>query len=248
MKEKLKSNTDGPDSLVIRNARVKQKKIIVLSIPNSVTEEDFTSGILQELEIKPQDREVANIKLLRRRNAKGENYHQPVLLPEQLADILLKRKWAITGARECRINAFIHIMRCNRCLRFDHTAAECQGSQRCMKCAGKHQHTECTASHPHCYACTKYNELNGTFVQAHKDTSHEATSGSCWVYRTLLRVRQLQLGTGSRVNSGNEVINGQVDYKTVKGKDVIVRLPYHDHLQRCKHYADRQFMSSSTVI
>lgn len=46
--------------------------------------------------------------------------HQPLLLPETLADELLKMGTICLGLRECPVKVFISVTRCHKCLLYDH--------------------------------------------------------------------------------------------------------------------------------
>lgn len=119
----------------------------------------------------------------------GVRKHQPVLLPEPLADHLLRAKTVCLGLKDCPVKPFISGTRCHKCLEYDHVAAYCKGTQRCTVCSGEHLYSECNKQRPRCYACTKYNEVNKSWLRTSKDKEHPANSGVCWVRLQLLQVR-----------------------------------------------------------
>lgn len=122
--------------------------------------------------------------------AKNEKKHIPVTLPEPLTDHLFKKKTVCLGFKECSVKDFVTIQRCHRCLGFDHVAAQCGNTQGCSICAGEHSYKDCNSKRKECAMCIFYNSANRRWRRAHKPTDHSVHSGHCWVYNTLLQIRQ----------------------------------------------------------
>lgn len=68
-----------------------------------------------------------------------------------------------------------------------------------------------------------------------KSADHLSNSGCCWVYQTLLRIRQLQTKSGINLTSGYQIINMRVAIATYWGKDRIEYLSEHEQNKRQKH-------------
>lgn len=222
IKETISKNQEASAAVKVRMGNIKKKKIMIFHIPETVSEEQITQKIKKTLGLGPQTSGEA-VNLHRRVAARGDKVHQPVLLPEPLADHLLRARTICLGLRECPIKEFISVTRCHKCLEYDHVAAQCRNGQRCTNCAGDHASTDCTKQRPRCFACTRYNEINKSWLRTQKDTEHPANSSACWYRNHLLRVRQLQSERGMAPASALEVLRGRVSINYyLNGKDKLI--------------------------
>lgn len=238
IKQKIDSNPQAREAIKIKTASIRKKKVMIFNIPEFVTEEQIKQKLKKTLGLGPQSSED-EVTPLRQMAARNGMKHQPVLLPEPLADHLLKAGTVCLGFKDCPIKAFVSVTRCHKCLEFDHVAAQCKGPQRCTICAGEHLYSECRKSRPCCYVCTRYNEENSRWRTSQRSTDHQANSSSCWVHRTLLRIRQIQMEKGMSLTTGYQVIHGRVSISTFGGKDRIEFMTHNDHVRRQKDKEQR---------
>lgn len=217
----------------VTTADVKKKSIIIFKIPEYVKEEQVKQKIVNELQL---DRRGGNeaVTLLRLVRSRGGWKNQQVLLPELLADRLLRARSVCLGLRECPIRTFVKVTRCHRCLEFDHIAANCDGTQRCSICAGPHLYTECKSPHRRCHACSRYNEENRGWAVSYRNTNHQANSPECRTYQSLFRIRQIQSESGMAQATGHDVITGRVKITSTGGVERVTWLPRHDQQVRKK--------------
>lgn len=219
IKDQLRRDEEASEALQVKTASIRRKKIIIFNVPETATEEHITQRIKSTLGLGRESSEDT-VTLHRPVGIRDGRKHQPVLLPEPLADHLLKARSICLGLRECPIKTFIGVTRCHRCLEFDHVAAKCGGTQRCTLCSGDHAYTECTSSRRCCYACSRYNIENIAWLRVPKNTEHAANSSACTVRRVLLRARQLQSERGvATLVTGEDVIKGRVSVVTFGNKD-----------------------------
>lgn len=227
LKEKITVNEEASAAVKVTSASIRRKKVIIFNVPRTTTEEEIKKRLKKTLGLGPQHREDL-VMLHRQVGVRDAAAHQPVLLPEPLADYLLKQKTICLGFRDCPIKAFISVTRCHKCLDYDHVAANCRESQRCTKCSGLHKYTECTARKKCCMACLKYNEATRRWQNSERKMDHEANSAECKTRYHLLRVRQLQSERGMALATFDDIISGRVSLATFGGKDKIVTRTRHD--------------------
>lgn len=235
IKEKITQNEEASAEVSIKTATIRRKKIIIFNIPENITEEQITQKIRRTLQLPTLKNEA--IQQLKALKTKEGRKHQPLLLPETLADELLKMRTICLGLRECPVKVFISVTRCHRCLLYDHLATNCKGTQRCTICSGTHNYTECRSksSKKCCYACTLYNEENKDWLRVKRDTDHASNSSQCHTRRVLMRARQLQEERGQARPTGWDVISGRVTVTTWLGKDRVETRTRQDLVNKQKY-------------
>lgn len=223
LKRTLLEDEETKVSLQVKEAGLKKKKVMIFSIPEDVTPEQIGKKLVNTLGITGPEYTDNIIQIGTYRNGRGGLNHCPVLLPEPLANALLKRRTVCLGLKNCPVRNFVQITRCHRCMGLDHIAANCELPQRCSICSGEHSYRECMGRRENCALCEQYNTNNRQFQNTPRDTAHAANSGSCWVYNTLLKIRQIEMDQGKKtLTKGVEVLKGTKTIVSYSGRTKIL--------------------------
>lgn len=231
LKTTLTADENASTTLDIREASLKKKKLMIFNIPEQITHQDIKLKLVKLLGIFGNSFDSNLVQLSTFRQGRSRHNHCPVTLPEALASHLLQKKVICLGMKNCPVKNFITIIRCHRCQGLDHMANECPNNMRCSICSGEHSYQQCPGKRECCALCVAYNTQ--ARPTAPKDTQHTVNSGSCWVYGTLLQIRQIEMDLGKKnLTKGIEVVKGQVTIRTF-GKTVsIFRTGKNDETQK----------------
>lgn len=223
LKRTLQNDEEAKMTLQVKEAGLRKKKVMIFSIPERVTPDQIGNKLATTLGITGPNYTDNIIQIGTIIYGREGLLHCPVLLPEPLANALLKRRSVCLGMKNCPVRNFVQVTRCHRCMGLDHIAVNCTSEQRCSICSGEHSYKDCTGRRENCLLCEKYNENNRQFQNTPRDTAHAANSGSCWVYNTLLKIRQIEMDEGKRtLTKGIEVLNGLKTIVNYTGKPKIL--------------------------
>ncbi|GFV78751.1 hypothetical protein TNCV_2920111 [Trichonephila clavipes] len=118
--------------------------VLLKNLPNEISDHDVLQLLKDqnpELEEKIQFWEETKIRFTLK---KFENSRHLVLeMNPNCRNLCLNLKFLRANWNVCKIQDFIAINRCFKCLGYHHKAADCQNGLCCFKCAGEHKSSEC---------------------------------------------------------------------------------------------------------
>ena len=162
------------------NVECPKKKLPTLLLtfaPKEVEDADIKNTILQQNNLTHLEDPILHMKFTKRTSEDSRHVVievSPNLRRELLALQKLKLQWCM-----CKVEDFVSIIRCLKCLGFGHTARFYQNQQKCSFCAEDHHWKECGNKHSICCSnCAKAN----TYI--HDDgkktnTNHSVFSKEC---------------------------------------------------------------------
>lgn len=226
LKSQINQDKEAQATIRIQNAGIKKKRIIIFNVPEQVDDAIVLKKIWSTLELDHiQDIREDIIQPLRAIKTKNEVRHIPMTMPETLANTLLKKKTLTFGFQDCRIQQYVTIQRCYKCLQYDHMAKDCkENNEYCSLCAAAHNYKDCTNRRRSCRLCIQHNEYRRKDGLAVVNTDHPVNSPSCGIYRALLQIRQLEAEQGKiKQTTGQEVVKRYTWVAWVRGKPTLER-------------------------
>lgn len=226
LKKHISQDQEAQSTIRIQHAGIKKKRIIIFNVPEQVEDEDVQKKLWSILQLhRIQDLREDVIQPLRAIRTRNEVRHIPLTMPETLANQLLKMKTVTFGFQDCRIQQYVTIQRCYKCLQYDHFARECkENNDHCSLCGGTHNFKDCKSRRRSCKLCMQHNEALRRDGKAPLPIDHAVNSPNCTVYRNLLQIRQIEAEQGrTRFTKGAEVVKRLVWVAWVRGKPNIER-------------------------
>ncbi|GFV79163.1 uncharacterized protein TNCV_1817101 [Trichonephila clavipes] len=151
---KEKTNT-----LKVSSPKKRNPNVLLKNLPNEICDHDVLQLLKDqnpELEEKVQLWEETKIRLTLK---KFENSRHLVLeMNPNCRNLCLNLKFLRANWNVCKIQDFIAINRCFKCLGYHNKAADCQNGLCCFKCAGEHKSSECNLSTQVCVNCIRFNK------------------------------------------------------------------------------------------
>lgn len=177
----------------------KSRRLIILGVPESTTEEQFKQKIIQSTHLK-QESEILIHKRTENKNSNTSNFI--ISIEEIQAKSLLKKGKILIKFNSCRVTTYRPIIRCNRCQFYGHTHKQCrQPNPTCQFCGYKHDSSTCrhkdnTAKHC-CINCYRNSDDQGRPL----NYNHTAGSTTCHKFKSQLLTRNnLQAFPPQRTN------------------------------------------------
>lgn len=224
LKRNIAQDEDANTNLRIQSAGIRKKRVIIFNVPDQVSEATVKQKLWSTLSLNSiNDIREDIVQLLRPIRASNEVRHIPVTLPESLAAHLMKMKSLTFGFQECRIQNYVTVLRCYRCLQFDHIAKDCaQNIDFCSLCGDQHNYKNCSNERRRCRVCVLHNEALRRDGKQTGPIDHSTNSPSCKVYRTLLLIRQIEAEQNkSKFTAGDDVIKRMSWVAWVRGKPTV---------------------------
>ncbi|GFY35803.1 uncharacterized protein TNCV_4841801 [Trichonephila clavipes] len=151
---KEKTNT-----LKVSSPKKRNPNVLLKNLPNEISDHDVLQLLKDqnpELEEKVQLWEETKIRFTLK---KFENSRHLVLeMNPNCRNLCLNLKFLRANWNVCKIQDFIVINRCFKCLGYHHKAADCLNGLCCFKCAGEHKSSECNLSTQVCVNCIRFNK------------------------------------------------------------------------------------------
>jgi len=172
-------------------------------VPKHVEDAAFKDTILQQNNLSHKEDPVLNIKFTKRTFEDSRHMVievSPNLRRELVALRKIKLYWSM-----CKVQDFVVVTRCLKCLGFGHTSRFCQNQQKCSRCAKDHRWKECGNQHP--TRCSNFLKAN-TYI--HDDskkinTNHSVFSKEC------PRMRRIESIIMSKTDYSYPLIHAQIN-------------------------------------
>jgi len=134
----------------------KLPSLLLSFVPKDVEDAIIKNTILQQNNLIHLEDSILHTKFTKRSFEDSRHVVievSPNLRRELLALKKIKLQWST-----CRVEEFVAVTRCVKCLGFGHTARFCQKQQKCSLCAEDHYWKDCGTKHLiHCSNCAKAN-------------------------------------------------------------------------------------------
>nr|AKU04649.1 gag-like protein [Blattella germanica] len=176
-REILEKELSKLETLSTERPKKKLPAMLLKFVPQHIENSEIQDIILQQNDLM----HLANPEIIVKFTKKSfdDSRHvviqvSPHLRKELLAKQRIKMKWSM-----CRIEDFVIVTRCYKCLGYGHTKNFCTNKQTCSNCAEEHDWRECrNTQHKRCVNCVRANTLI-TNNNKKLDTNHSAISQSC---------------------------------------------------------------------
>lgn len=173
----------------VTEGKKKDPKIIIRGV-----EEEFIAGGNEEIiqALKSQNDlnfdDETTFSVLTKYKQRGSSNKGNIIL---LVDFKLKQKICLMGKlnigwRRCVVHEYFSVLRCYKCARYGHMAANCVNNVTCFKCSESHKTSECRSSILKCSNCM---EACNKFKKS-LDINHSVTDINCPCYRRILSLEE----------------------------------------------------------
>jgi len=128
-------------TVTVERPKRKLPTLLLKYVPNDVDDEEIKGTIIHQNNLSHVVDPILNVKFTKR--SFNEARHvvvevSPNLRRELLILAKIKIRWSM-----CRVEDFVAVTRCFKCLGFGHTSKYCQSQQKCSYCAKDHHWKEC---------------------------------------------------------------------------------------------------------
>ena len=143
-------------SVTVERPKRKLPTLILKFVPKEVADAAIKDTVLQQNNLAHLEDSLFNIKFTK--STFKDSRHVVIEVSSNLRRELealqkIKLHWTV-----CKVEDFIVVTRCLKCVGFGHTTKFCQNQQKCSKCAEDHHWRECNDQHPtRCVNCLKAN-------------------------------------------------------------------------------------------
>lgn len=165
------------DGYAIKEGVALSPRIVVKYVEEEVMNE--SDNVIIELLIKQNclECESNEIKILKRyKSGKNKVIGNIVLeLHSEVFSKLIGLKKVNLGYRLCTLQEYFNIIRCYKCVKYGHMAANCKNNIRCGRCAEMHNTIDCTSTIKRCANCVEANDN----LNLRLDTGHTVFDIEC---------------------------------------------------------------------
>lgn len=138
--------------------------------------EELKSLILKQ-HLNNSDKEYINVvKIYSNKNTREESFNAIIEFEAPMAERFLKARKISVAWDMCRVFGYINIMRCYKCLGFNHLSMNCKNKIACNKCGGEHKVEDCQSKEMSCINCVEHVKKTKEKIP----TNHHAFAHNCW--------------------------------------------------------------------
>lgn len=166
------------ESYKVELPKKRKPKFKLCGMSDNLTEEQMINYLIKQNECLNNESELKVIKTIEKVDKfKNKNFTAIVETnPESFKRIMELEKLFVNWD-SCRVFDYVNIVRCFKCLGFNHYSKECTRDLACKFCAGKHESTACKSKDLKCINCLYYVEN----FKMQLGTNHHAFSNECKV-------------------------------------------------------------------
>jgi hypothetical protein len=153
--ETLEKELTKLSTVTVERPKRKLPTLLLRYVPNDVDNEELRDTIIHQNNLSNEVDPILNVKFTK--TSFNEARHVVEVSPKLRRELInlakVKIRWSM-----CRVEDFVAVTRCFKCLGFGHTSKYCQGQQKCSYCAEDHHWKECGQQlHTRCSNCLKAN-------------------------------------------------------------------------------------------
>lgn len=178
--EKLKSSVAESlgEKYKVEIPKKRYPKFRLCGMSDKLTEEQIINYLIKQNECLKSESELKVIKTTERIDKfKNKNYQAIIETNPESFQRIMQAEKVYVNWDSCKVFEYVNIVRCFKCLGFNHFSKECTRDLACKFCAGKHESSNCTSDVHKCVNCTYYVE----HLKMKLDTNHHAYSSDCKV-------------------------------------------------------------------
>lgn len=165
--------------------QLKKRVIKLTGLTTKLSEERVIECLKKQNEIE-NCKALRVIKIVDDKYKREESYNVLVETDSDTFDSLIAKKRVKIEYDSCRVFEHFNILRCFKCLGFNHRANECINKIACSKCGDMHEAKDCKSELIRCVNC--YDLVKKKLIDV--DVSHYAFSVNCPAYQKLCQKKQ----------------------------------------------------------
>lgn len=177
------------DKYSVEEAKRKNPKIIIRGVEEEFLEEEdhvIIEALKKQNELTDAEGKILGVIAKTKQRGKIDKGNIIIQVETNLRNKICSMGKLNIGWRRCVAHEYFSVVRCFRCARYGHMAAECKNSVTCFKCSESHATTDCTSDVKKCINCL---ENNGKFKTS-LDTKHYVTSNECPCYQKIVCIEK----------------------------------------------------------
>lgn len=172
--ERQVNETEG-ENYTVKEVKSVTTKVKLVGMTKKYSNEELKS-LIQKQHPSSEEAVVRVIKVYEDKNTQKENFNAILELDKSTAECMLEEKKISIAWDMCRVYNYVQIMRCYKCLGYNHMAQECKNKIACCKCGGEHKVEECKSEEMSCVNCVSYAKKNNEDI----NTKHHAFAHDCF--------------------------------------------------------------------
>lgn len=162
-KRKLKNKVQEEmgDKYTVEEPKFKNPQVILLGAEKDIVNkelEEIKEHIIQQNELTKLSTNINEQITVKRKYINNKRNNSGNIILEVNSDIyndIMDMETLFLGWRECRVSKYVNIIRCFKCLQFNHIMENCRNEEVCAKCAGQHKASNCENDTEKCINCVK---------------------------------------------------------------------------------------------
>ena len=163
-------------TITVEHPKRKLPTLLLMHVPRDMENEEIKDTVIHQNNLSHLEDPVLKVKFTNKTFDDSRHVIEvsPKLRRELVALRKIKLHWSM-----CKVEDFVAVTRCLKCIGFGHTSKFCHGQQKCSSCAEDHHWKECGSKHQtRCSNCLKAN----TYIHDEGkkfNTNHSAFSKEC---------------------------------------------------------------------
>lgn len=122
------------------------------------------------------------LKIYSNKNTREESFNAIIECESEMAERFLNARKISVAWDMCRVFTYVRLMRCFKCLGFNHLATNCKKKIACNKCGGEHKVEECQSNEMACISCVEHVKNTNEDIP----TNHHAFAHNCWCTQQMI--------------------------------------------------------------
>lgn len=164
-------NEKEGENYTVKESRGTKAKVKIVGMTKKYSNEELTALMLKQHLIS-EDTFVRVNKVYADQNTQKETFNAIVEFDAKSAEIVLTAKQISVAWDMCRAYNYVRIIRCYKCLGYNHMAKDCKNKIACCKCGGEHKLEDCKSEEMSCINCVEYAKQNNENIDTKPKGNH----------------------------------------------------------------------------